>query len=206
MTEKLMTPEFRASFVHLVNPKAMKVAPGQPAATPEYQMLVALPSTDPFWNQASAAVAATATARWGEVPPRLKSPIKDGNSSGYDNLVGHYLFNARNERKPGIVGPDLQPIMDPQKLYSGAWYRATVVPYAWDHPTGGKGVSFSLSNVMWVRDDEPFDGSTSAEEDFKGFAQAPVAAAPGGSMLPGAAAPVAPAAPVDPLTGLPLQV
>ncbi len=38
--------------------------------------------------------------------------------------------------------------------------------YAWDHPSGGKGVSFSLNNVQLVREDERFDGRKKAEEMF----------------------------------------
>ena len=80
------------------------------------------------------------------------------------------MFSVKSATRPGVVDTDLQPIIDPEELYSGAYYRASINPFAWDHPTGGKGVSFGLNYVMKVRDGEPFSGRKAAEEDFKAFA------------------------------------
>lgn len=185
MTDKLITPEFRGSFVSLDKPRRMK---GDDKGDPQYQILIAIPKNDPFWNQAAAIVQQAAIEKWGKVPERLKTPIKDGDPSGYDNLIGHFFINARSDRRPGVVDVNLNPIMDAKELYSGAWYRVSINAYAWDHPTGGKGVSFALNNAMKIRDDEAFDGSTTAEQDFAGFAQQGGGAQTGraaNSLLPG---------------------
>lgn len=167
MTEnqsKLVTPPTRGSFVALDKPKRVV---GDDSSEPRYQMLLALPKDDPFWKKAEAAVIAAAKAKWGEIPKKFKNPIKDGDEEGeYDNLKGCYFINASNTRRPGVIDKNRQPIIDAEELYSGAWYHASVRVYAWQHSTGGKGCSFSLNNVMKVKDDERFDGGTSAEEDF----------------------------------------
>ena len=169
MSAKLISPEFRGSFVSLAQPRGIK---GDPASIPKYQITIALPKDDPFWAKAESLVEATAKEKFGKIPAKLKSPIKDGDESGYDNLEGMLIAGASNSRRPGIVDAQLQPIIDGDELYSGAWFRASIRAYAWSHVTGGKGVSFSLDNVMKIKDDEAFDGSASAETDFADFASA----------------------------------
>lgn len=160
---KLITPEFRGSFVSLAAPRGIK---GDPSSTPKYQITIAIDKGNAFWADVERRVRDAAMDKWGEVPKKLKSPVKDGDDSGYDNLVGMWTLGASNTRRPGIVDTDLQPIIDGDELYSGAWYRVSVRAYAWQHVTGGKGVSFSLDNVMKVRDDDAFDGSSDAATDF----------------------------------------
>jgi hypothetical protein len=60
--------------------------------------------------------------------------------------------------------------MDPEELYSGAYYRASIRCFAWEHPTGGKGVSVALDNVMKIKDGEAFSGKSSASDDFASVA------------------------------------
>lgn len=164
---KLITPEFRGSFVALAAPRGIK---GDANSTPKYQLTIALPKDDPFWKEARALAEAAGVAKLGKIPPKFKWPIKDGDESGYDNLEGMFMAGASSVRRPGIVDAQLKPIVDGDELYSGAWYRASIRSYAWAHPTGGKGASFALDNVMKVRDDDAFDGSVGAETDFADFA------------------------------------
>lgn len=167
-SEKIITPEFRGSFVHLDKPSKMA---GDPDSEPRYQILIALPKDDPFWDDLEDAIEEAAKAKFGgKVPPKFKSPVKNGDDEPYDNLKGCYFVNASNSRRPGVVDENLDPIMEGDELYSGAWYRASVNAWAWEHRTGGRGASISLNNVMKIRDDERYDGGTSAEEDFAGFA------------------------------------
>lgn len=162
------TPEFRGSFVHLVTArKATEDAKAQ------YSMLVVLDPDDPehanYLDDLEDWIDETAKAKWGEVPRRLKRPIRDGEEfSDGPEFDGKMCFNAANTRCPGVVDADLEPIDDMDKaeeLYSGAWYRASIRPFAWEHKTGGKGVSFSLDNVMKVADDEPLGATAPPPED-----------------------------------------
>ena len=80
-------------------------------------------------------------------------------------------MQATSNNKPGIVDAALKPIMDANEIYSGAYYRASIRAYAWEHPTGGKGVSIALDNIMKVKDGEAFSGRTDASDDFANFAK-----------------------------------
>ena len=96
---------------------------------------------------------------------------KDGDEEERPELSGCYSVQATSNNKPGIVDAALNPIMDANEIYSGAYYRASIRAYAWDHPTGGKGVSIALDNVMKVKDGEAFSGRTDASADFADFAK-----------------------------------
>lgn len=177
MTSKIITPEFRGSFVHVLEPHAMRVAPGEAQPEPRYQITIPIPKTDPFWKKFDKLVEETAVAKWGKVPPKLKTPKKDGDDTDMDGNVrpefaGKWSIQASSKKKPGIVDANLQPIMTADEIYSGAWYRASIRCYAWEHATGGRGVSVALDNCMKVRDDEAFSGRARAEDDFADFASA----------------------------------
>lgn len=166
--EKLVTPEFRGSFVSIIEPHTM---PGAPEGTkPKYQMTIPLPKKDKFWKKLESQIETCAKEKWGKIPPRLKNPIKDGDELGRDEFEGKYTVQASSLNKPGIVDAGLNPIMDADEIYSGAYYRASIRCFAWDHPTGGKGVSVALDNVMKVKDGEAFSGKTDAKTDFAEFA------------------------------------
>jgi hypothetical protein len=141
-------------------------------AKPRYQITIPLPKKDAFWTKLNQMVDETAKAKWGKIPPKMKSPVKDGDEEERPELAGCYSIQATSNNKPGIVDAQLQPIMDANEIYSGAYYRASVRAYAWDHPTGGKGVSIALDNIMKTKDGEAFSGRTDASEDFADFAQA----------------------------------
>lgn len=160
------TPAFRGSYVHLDRPHKIN-----DEGEPRYSILIVLdPDNDDHADYIETLedwVAEVAEEKFGEVPRRLKSPIREGDDIG-EEFEGMVCLNVGNTRKPGVVDADLEPIDDldrAEELYSGAWYRVSIRPYAWEHKTGGKGVSFSLDNVMKVDDDEPIGPSAPAAED-----------------------------------------
>lgn len=169
MSEKMITPAFRGSFVALV--KAVNIKGESDPDKAKFQMTVVLDKKDPFWKKVAATIKETAEEKFGKIPPKLKKPVKDGDESDYPEFAGCYTLQASSQRKPDACDKALQPILSADELYSGAWYRASIRPFAWDHPTGGKGVSFALDNVMKVRDDEPLSGSGTAAGDFANFAE-----------------------------------
>lgn len=78
---------------------------------------------------------------------------------------GTFFIRASSKYKPGIVGPDAEPIMDRDEVYPGCYVRVQLSAYAWTHETG-KGVSFNLGHVQKVRDGERLDGRQDASEVF----------------------------------------
>jgi len=128
------------------------------------------------------------TAKW---PKGLKNPIKKGESLTGKNGTLEGGIVVRTNRKesfgrPVVVDQNVKDIIDKDLVYSGAYFIAKVHAYAWEHPTGGKGVSFTLDMVQLHHDGEPLGNRLEAAD---AFAAIPV---PGGQPA-GAASSAAPA-------------
>jgi hypothetical protein len=95
---------------------------------------------------------------------KVRELFKNGDDSEYDGYAGHIAVNVSNTRKPTVVGPDLQPIMDREDVYAGCYVRAAVTAFAYDNIQ--KGVAFSLQGIQKVKDGEPFGSKFKAEEAF----------------------------------------
>lgn len=100
-----------------------------------------------------------------------RRPLRDGNEKddkeGYGDEV--MFVGARNAKRPVVVDRDLTPLTkDDPKPYAGCVVNATIRLFAFDHPTGGKGVSASLRAVQFVKDGESFGaGPVNAEDEFE---------------------------------------
>ena len=170
---KFVTPEFRGSYANLN--EARKFGKGEP----KFSVLGVFDEDDPFVAKMQKAEATVAKEKWNKVPKKMKSAIKfpadreaQLDDDEEDKFPGKVTINFANKEKPGAVqrdsDGDLVEVIDPKELYSGAWYRASVRPYAWEYEdTNSLGVSWSLDNIMKIRDDEAFTSATSAEEDFE---------------------------------------
>lgn len=104
----------------------------------------------------------------------FKSCIRDGDEEYATgerpaHYVGHKFFNANNKDQPGIVGPDMNPLMDKNQLFSGCYCHVDVNFYPYTHPEGGKGIGAGFNNIMLVREGERLDGRQSAEQAFAGL-------------------------------------
>lgn len=117
-----------------------------------------------------------AEAKWGkkaraEIGKKIASPLRDGNEEKDDDEIYRdtIFFSANSSKKPGVVGPDLKPIMDVDDIYPGCIIRASVNFYAYDYK-GKKGVACGLQNVMKVKDGEAIGGRANAADDFAGYA------------------------------------
>lgn len=81
--------------------------------------------------------------------------------SGYEE--GPYI-GFRNTRKPAVLDPKRQPVTDEEEVYPGRYARCVVDAFAWEHKSGGKGVSFSLVAVQLGPHGERIDGKMSATQ------------------------------------------
>lgn len=100
--------------------------------------------------------------------PGSRKPFRDGaekeHLEGYG--AGKIFAKASSFSKPGVVASNGKtPIDDEEAFYAGCYARATVTAYHYN-TKGNKGVSFGLSNVMFVKDGERFDNRTDPAEDF----------------------------------------
>ena len=178
-----ITPEFRASYVTLY--EARSVDPAEPNKknygvemwfrvkdTPE-----SLRAGEKCVNiQALTAAAEAACAeKWGpdkaKWPKGLKNPFKNGDLLTGKNGAVPGCIIVRASRKesfgpPGVVDQAKHDILDKKVVYSGCYGRAVVHAYAWKHPTGGFGVSFTLDHFQLIRDGEPLGNRLEAQDAF----------------------------------------
>lgn len=104
---------------------------------------------------------------------RVKKPflkVVDHPKMGLDPDLFEVFIRCSSKDRPQVVDATMKAITEDRarEVYSGRWGRYSVRPYAYDHKTGGKGVSFGLQNVQVLRDDESLGGGRSrAEDDFE---------------------------------------
>jgi len=159
MSDNMLTPEFRGCFVTLFKPRASKNDDGTTGA-PKYSIKAAFPPGTDLSAMKRAAEEA-AKEKWADkMPKALRSPFRtneelDNPLEGIGDDWTVMTFSAAEDRRPGLVDAKLNDIINQEDVYSGAWFRAQVRPYAYDNK-GNKGVAFGLQNVQKIRDDEPF--------------------------------------------------
>lgn len=197
MSTPIMTPPFRASYV-----KLLKAEKNNLNGKMEYSVVALFPkdaNLDPLKKAAFDACVKKWGAdktKWPQKNPvtgqgGVRSPFRDQAERGKVSdetqqlvlppgyVAGAIFLNLKSEQKPGVVDENVQDIIDPSKLYSGCWLRATVNAYAYDNK-GNAGVAFGLNNIQKMKDDEPIGGNrTKATDDFAPIAGA--ASAPGGA-------------------------
>jgi hypothetical protein len=172
MGTKIVTPPFRGSYVNFLTPRK----PSEDA-DPQYSVLIVLPKKDKktklFMKRLDDAIDGVLKEKFGKVIPRARLnnfPVKDGDDDvdddGNAQFPGCWLIRATNKRKPGVIDKKGNDLFEEEDVYSGAWYHVSVSPWAWDHKTGGKGVSINLHNACKVKDDEKFTSIADAHEDF----------------------------------------
>lgn len=156
----IVTVPCRLAFPALFEPRAVsKVKPDDK----KWQAVILIPdSVDlaPFYE----AIKEAMIKKFGKQIklPASKNPIhecEEKDLEGYED--GWHYINTKSGYQPQVVDQRLQDIINPQAIYSGCWCRFCITAWAWDHPEGGRGVSFSLNSVQMVRDDDRLDGRPS---------------------------------------------
>lgn len=166
---KLVTCEFRGSFVQVMKPRAFSKD-----QDPKFSMVIPIPADHPFQAELDKAIEAAAMEKWNEIPKKLKVVFKDGDKEDEKyEWAGCRVITASNKSQPGVVmktEQGLVEVTDPEEIYSGAYFRASIRPYAYEFEKT-KGVAISLDNVMKTRDGEKFTSKTSATDDFANFVE-----------------------------------
>lgn len=175
MTEaqtRVTTPKAKASYATVFKPQADK------KGNLKYSIALVFypsPETEAFKKAAQVAGIAAGRKKFGE---KFDAMVKSGAFSligGKGALLrtdvdekypgAAFFINARNSQRPGVVGPDMQPILDPEEFYSGCICRASLTAFGYDQE-GNKGVSWSLGNLQKIADGERLDNRSTPEQDF----------------------------------------
>ena len=129
-------------------------------------------------------VEAVAEAKWGRnIPKTLKVSFRDGDKEGKGGVPdgteagsapygGHYFLSARSDRKPTSVDQDMQEIIDPSAIVSGDYGCVSLNCFHFDNEHG-KGISFGLGNIQFIKKGEPLGGMQIApDKEFTPISQA----------------------------------
>lgn len=84
--------------------------------------------------------------------PKVYSRLE---KAGLDPADWPVMVRLASKIAPSVRAADRSKVDDETQVYEGRWARASVRPYFYDHPTGGKGVSLGLSNVQLLDNDDP---------------------------------------------------
>ena len=171
MSTRIMTGKVRLSYANLFEPKSIN------GSDPKYSVALLIPKTDTdtiakVEKAIEQALQEGIGKFGGKMPPRgaLRLPLRDGDTErDADEYAGHYFINANSKTKPGVVDQNVQPIIDPEEVYSGCYARATVTFFAYS-ASGNKGVGAALGNVQKLADGDRLAGGPSAESEFTAVA------------------------------------
>ena len=172
----IITPPFRISFPALWEPSGYQDGPKKYGVTA-------------IWNAADVGKGGKYNAVWVEVikaldakarevfdtplsrlPANIRRGIRNGNEKAHLNGYGEgTLFAALSadlDHKPRVV--DLSKVIipdgDSDRIYPGAWARASVHVYAYDNI--GKGLALGLNNLQWLGHGDRLDSRTDPKDDF----------------------------------------
>ena len=186
----LKTPVFRASYVNLYKPRAMRGDGGEELGTPKFSVVAIF---DPasftekekeVWKELIAAMdeAVKEFFDFGlrDAPANFRKGLRkveerrDRNGAipkGFDIPGGLFAnLTANAEYRPGVVdrnGANIGPEWDnAHRAYSGVYARASVRPYCYKK-AGNQGIALGLQNVQVVGDGEPLGAAKiAAADDF----------------------------------------
>lgn len=168
---RLLTPRFRVSFPSVYQKQSYN------NGTPRYS-LTALFYPKSFtekekgqWKKILAALDKVSIEAFKKPMKDLdrgvyKLPFHKGDEKdyqGYGDPDMRYCTLGNSMRRPEILTVNGEPVAE-EDFYAGCWARASVNPFAFNKI--GKGLSLGLGNLQKLKDDERFDGFTSAEDDF----------------------------------------
>ena len=170
-TEFLLGPKTRACYVHLMDKTSVN------GGNPHYSCCFLIRKDDAKTVE-SVKKALRAAYDEGQdtlkgtgktVPTfeALKSPLRDGDVEHPDReeYKGCYFINANNyNRKPTVVDTEMNPIEDPNEIYSGMFCKAFCSAYVFNRGVN-KGIAVSLEHVMTVSDGERLGGSPTSVTD-----------------------------------------
>ncbi len=169
---RVLTSEFRVAHPHVF--KAQQVM-GQGEPKYSVTMLFAknadLSSIKEALRNAKAAKYGPDKANW---PKDLRNPVIDGDMPKYadkEGYKGHWVVKATafQDRKPGLVDSDVEPIVDPADFYPGCYARAQLYASVWENEFG-RGIRFSLDHIQKTRDGKSFASRKAASEVFNPIA------------------------------------
>jgi len=164
-SEKLKTPEARASFAYVFEPRQPKDKTKKPK-----RCLTFLFDEDADLGPMKRAAEKAVRQRWGDnIPKNLRSPFRKGEEKkhleGYEEGMTFVYSSTYDQIQ---VVDRRGHALKPEEFWAGCYCKAMVNAYTYDGEEGPPGVTFGLISVIKMREGERFDGRESSDvnEDF----------------------------------------
>lgn len=173
---KILTPVFRVSYPHVLKPQR-----NEDDTADMYSVQMLFDKDADLTEMKKLAKAIKDKAFGVDASGKFKKVFRSGpeefdfkkNPEYRDKII----CSARSKNRPvGVVKLNKSvpkgkkgrfvPITDENEFYAGCYAMASVTCYDYNHPKGGKGVAFGLSNIIKVSDGEPLVTIANPEEDF----------------------------------------
>ena len=160
-TTRVTTKKVRFSYVHVFEPTAMNE--GDPK---KYSSAILIPKSDKVTVKAIQDAITLALNEGkskhfgGKIPAKWSSPLRDGDDEKPDDEVyaGHFFLNAKSNKRPVILGPDKELLVDKDDFYSGCYGRAVLNFYAYGNNLPSKGVAVGFESAMKLEDGDNLGG------------------------------------------------
>jgi len=162
---KVVTGKVRGAYVNVFSPRLNKLN-----GRTEYSMTLLIPKSDNYTlDLIQKATDDAIFQKWnGNKPAKIRLPLRDGDAEDKGpEYKGHYFLNvkAKEDRKPGVVDRNVQPVLDAGEFRSGDYCLVSMNSFAYDQ-AGNRGVSFGLNNVQVLEKGDPLSAQSRAEDDF----------------------------------------
>lgn len=163
--------DVRFSYPHIGEPYAGTNDKGEPG-TPKYGVVGMLPKDTHAPLKDLIVEEMTKILREQKIEfknfPAEKKFMRNGDQSGKEAYVGHWIVSTREERQPAIRNGKLERLRDKKEIadlfYGGAWGAILIRPW-WQSNKYGKRVNAGLSAIQFIRHDDAFgEGRISDDE------------------------------------------
>lgn len=167
----IITPKGRMMYPALFKPTLPMDEKDESKA--RYQVSLLFPKSADL-SLLAKAIDALCIEKWGadyKTKFRIRKPFlksEDYPKMGPEIIENFPMFIRTNSKdRPGVVRADTTNVSeaDANEVYGGRWACISVRPYAYDHKTGGKGISLGLQNVQVLDHDDVLGGSRPRPED-----------------------------------------
>ena len=97
-----------------------------------------------------------------------RTPLHDGDIEKPENPIfkNCYYLNAKCKEAPQIVDQNVQPITDPNLVYSGCFANISLIFYPFNYGVN-KGIGVWLGNIQLVKSGGRIVSRITAQEDFQ---------------------------------------
>ena len=165
-SKRIVSPVGRLSFPALFVPEVNQNNPNAPA---KYSTVVVFDEDTDISSIEEIIAEATKATFGDDAPANLRNPIRDGSEKAHlgDPFgPGKKFVTVKSNFQPGIVGADLQPVLDQSEVYPGVYARVQMHAYGYDQ-NGNRGIALGLDNVQKIKDGGALDGRSDASSAFE---------------------------------------